>query len=225
MREFKKVFPKTVPLLISYLLMGMGFGVLIRSVGRSTLVSVLMSAGISAGAMQFAMVSLFDQPLAVIELIILAVSINLRYLFYTISLLNPLEGEPWWKKILTTHFCSDETFSLYISTGEDGGMATPDDMFAIGLLDFSYWVLGTLLGALLGSVIPINVEGIEFMMTALFITTFIEQWKGTDHHFPAILGMGASLIAVLVFGPGNFILPAMIVILIGNLYYRRKYVN
>ena len=73
--------------------------------------------------------------------------------------------------------------------------------------------------------IPINVEGIEFMMTALFITTFIEQWKGTDHHFPAILGLGASLMAVFVFGPSNFILPAMIVILIGNLYYRRKYVN
>lgn len=225
MREFKKVFPKTVPLLISYLLMGMGFGVLIRSVGRSTFVSVLMSGGICAGAMQFAMVSLFDQPLVVIELVILAFSINLRYLFYTISLLKPLEKEPFWRKLLITHVCSDETFSLYISSGEDGGMATPDDMFAIGLLDYSYWVLGTLIGALLGSVIPINVEGIEFMMTALFITTFIEQWKGTDHHFPSILGLAGSLLAVLVFGPGNFILPAMVVILIGNLYYRRKYVN
>lgn len=225
MREIKKVFPKTVPLLISYLLMSMGFGVLIRSVGRSTLVSILMSAGIYAGAMQFAMVSLFDQPLAVVELVIMAVSINLRYLFYTISLLNSLKDEPWWKKILTTHFCSDETFSLYISSGEDGGMATARDMFIMGLFDYGYWVLGTLIGALLGSVIPINVEGIEFMMTALFITTFIEQWKGTDHHFPALLGLGGSLLAVLIFGPGNFILPAMVVILMGNLYYRRKYVN
>lgn len=225
MKEFKRVFPKTIPIMISYLLLGMGFGVLIRSVGRSTLVSLLMSFGIYAGAMQFAMVSLFAQPLAVLELAILAVSINLRYLFYSISLINPLNGEPMWKKILTTHFCSDETFSVYITAGEDGGMATADDMFRIGLLNCLYWMVGTLLGALLGSVIPMNVEGIDFMMTALFITAFIEQWKGTDHHFPALLGVGASVLAVILFGRDAFLLPAMACILIGNLYYRRNHVN
>ena len=225
MKEFKRVFPKTIPLLISYLLLGMGFGVLVRSVGRSTLVSLLMSFGIYAGAMQFAMVSLFAQHLAVLELVILAISINLRYLFYTISLLNPLAEEPLWKKMLVTHFCSDETFSLYITAGEDGGMADADAMYHIGLLNCMYWLAGTLLGALLGSVLPINVEGIDFMMTVLFITAFIEQWKGTDHHFPALLGVGASVLAVLLFGRGSFLLPAMAVILIGNLYYRRKYVN
>lgn len=225
MKEFKRVFPKTIPIMISYLLLGMGFGVLIRSVGRSTLVSLLMSFGIYAGAMQFAMVSLFAQPLAVLELAILAVSINLRYLFYSISLINPLNGEPMWKKILTTHFCSDETFSVYITAGEDGGMATADDMFRIGLLNCLYWMVGTLLGALLGSVIPMNVEGIDFMMTALFITAFIEQWKGTDHHFPALLGVGVSILAVILFGRDAFLLPAMGCILIGNLYYRRNHVN
>ena len=225
MKEFKRVFPKTIPLLISYLLLGMGFGVLIRSVGRSTLVSLLMSFGIYAGAMQFAMVSLFAQHLAVLELVILAFSINLRYLFYTISLLNPLSGQPMWKKILTTHFCSDETFSLYITAGEDGGMASAEDMFRIGLLNCLYWMTGTLLGALLGSVLPFSVEGIDFMMTAIFITAFIEQWKGTDHHFPALLGLAVSLLAVLLFGRDAFLLPAMACILIGNLYYRRKHVN
>ena len=99
MNGLKKVFPRTVPIVISYFFMAIGFGVLIKSVGQSNVVGGLMSGGIYAGAMQFAMVSLFSNPLNVLELAILAISINLRYLFYTLSLLGPLSELPMWKRI------------------------------------------------------------------------------------------------------------------------------
>lgn len=225
MNGLKKVFPRTIPIVISYFFMAIGFGVLIKSVGQSNVVGGLMSGGIYAGAMQFAMVSLFSNPLNVLELVLLAVSINLRYLFYTLSLLGPLSQLPMWKRIAVVHFSSDETFSLYVTGGEDGNMATADDMFSMGLINFITWVGATVLGGWIGILLPIDATGIEFMMTALFITAFLEQWKGTDHHFPAILGVAASVLSLLLVGPKKFILPAMVLILIGDLFYRRKYVH
>ncbi|MDY3119127.1 MAG: AzlC family ABC transporter permease [Peptoniphilus sp.] len=225
MNGVKKVFPRTLPIVISYFFLAIGFGVLVKSVGQPNRIGGLMSGGIYAGAMQFAMVSLFSEPLNVLELVILTVSINLRYLFYSLSLLGPLSKLPMYKRLLVVHFASDETFSLYVTGGEDGNMATGKDMFSMGLINFVTWVGATLLGGWIGAMLPVDATGVEFMMTALFITAFLEQWKGTDHHFPAIFGVAASVLSLLIVGPEKFILPSMLLILVGDLYYRRKYVH
>ncbi|MDQ0508801.1 Inner membrane protein YgaZ [Aedoeadaptatus ivorii] len=223
MKAFRKVFPRTVPILITYAFLGMGFGVLVKSAGQSGLVSFLMSFFICAGAMQFATVGLFAEPLSVLGLVILTLSVNLRYLFYTLSLLTPLQKAPLWKQALIAHFASDETFSLYVTGGEDGSVADADYMFAVGALNFAYWVVASVLGVWVGTLLPIDATGIDFLMTALFIVTVIDQWEKTDHHLPTLLGFGASVASLLVFGPDKFILPAMAIILAGNLIYRRKY--
>lgn len=222
MSLLKKVFPKTIPVLITYFFLGIGFGVLVKSMGYGSLMSLLMSGYIYAGAMQFATLGLFQNPFQIFDIILLALSVNLRYLFYSISFIHQLKGTATWKQLLIYHFCSDESYSLYLSPDRPEGIKLEDYMLGIGFLNFIYWIGASVLGVYIGTIIPIDATGIDFMMTALFVIIVMDQWESRGDKFPTLLGFGASILCLLLFGPQNFILPSMFIILVGNLLHRRR---
>lgn len=203
----KKSVVKTVPIMAGYLFLGSAFGILVESQGLPVWIALFMSVFVYAGSMQFASVPLLLNPISLIQTFILTLSINARHLFYGISMLKPF-NKMGLKKQYMIFSLTDESYSLIIN--EDDG----DEMFNILLLNQIYWILGTVLGYYFGRMLPFSTDGIEFSMTALFLVIFMEKLKDKQY-FPTFLGLGISILCLLIFKPQYFIIPSMIGIVIG----------
>ena len=196
-------FRETAPVMAGYLVLGAGYGILMHAKGYGFLWSVGMSVFVYAGSMQFVAAELLSSGAGLLTAAVTTALVNARHLFYGISMLEHY-ADTGRKKPYLIFALTDETYSLVC-----GGEGGPERWFRISLLDQCYWVTGTALGALAGALLPFDTTGIEFSLTALFITVFTEQWLSADRHFPALTGVGASAVCLLLFGPDRFLLPAM----------------
>lgn len=211
MKALKAAFPHTLPVLTGYAFLGIAFGILLSSKGYSLWWAILMSTVIYAGAAQFVAISLLTTAFNPLYAFLIILVVNARHLFYGISLLSRLSGAGR-KKHYVVFGLTDETFSILCSTEPPDGVDRSWFMFFITLLDQGYWIVGSALGGVLGSLVEFNTKGIDFVMTALFVVIFIEQWKSQKYHGAAVIGVSASLVCLVIFGANNFIIPAMIVI-------------
>ena len=213
-KAFQAAFPYTLPICVGFLFLGMYYGFMMRSKGFSFLYPLFMSMFIFAGSMEFVTVNLLLSAFHPLSAFFLALMVNARHLFYGISMLGKYENVGWKKFYLIYGMC-DETFSVNCTAKIPEDVDEGWFMFFVTLLNQIYWVGGATLGALLGYVIHFDTTGIEFVMTALFVVMFLNQWeeKGADHK-AALTGVGASLLCLLVFGGQNFILPAMALIIV-----------
>lgn len=207
----KQAFIKSVPVMAGYVVLGIGFGILLRSAGYGALWAFAMSVFIYAGSMQYVGVGLITGGASVITTIITTIMVNARHLFYSISMIDRYKNSGKYKPYLIFAL-TDETYSLLC----DG--AAPDEehadqyRFLVSFFNQCYWVTGSVLGSLLGAMLPFSTEGIEFSMTALFIASFTEQWITLDDHIPAVTGLIGTLICLITFGSSNFLIPAMLLI-------------
>ncbi len=210
-KAFEKAFPYTIPVLCGYLFIGIAFGVMFAEKGYSFLWAILMSVLVYAGAGQYLAVNFFVPGISFFQVIIMTLVVNIRQIFYGISLLERFHrmGKKRWYMIFGL---TDETYSLLCTTKVPEGVDEEKFCFAIVLLDHSYWVLGSAIGGILGAVMPFSSEGIEFAMTALFVVLFLDQWQEKSHRIPAMIGIGVSVVCLLIFGSSNFVLPAMLLI-------------
>ena len=213
-KAFQAAFPYTLPICVGFLFLGMSYGFMMRSKGFSFLYPLFMSMFIFAGSMEFVTVNLLLSAFHPLSAFFLALMVNARHLFYCISMLGKYKNVGWKKFYLIYGMC-DETFSVNCTAKIPEDVDKGWFMFFVTLLNQIYWVGGATLGALLGYVIHFDTTGIEFVMTALFVVMFLNQWeeKGADHK-AALTGVGASLLCLLVFGGQNFILPAMALIIV-----------
>ena len=213
-KAFQAAFPYTLPICVGFLFLGMSYGFMMRSTGFSFLYPLFMSMFIFAGSMEFVTVNLLLSAFHPLSAFFLALMVNARHLFYGISMLGKYKNVGWKKFYLIYGMC-DETFSVNCTAKIPEDVDKGWFMFFVTLLNQIYWVGGATLGALLGYVIHFDTTGIEFVMTALFVVMFLNQWeeKGADHK-AALTGVGASLLCLLVFGGQNFILPAMALIIV-----------
>ena len=213
-KAFQAAFPYTLPICVGFLFLGMYYGFMMRSKGFSFLYPLFMSMFIFAGSMEFVTVNLLLSAFHPLSAFFLALMVNARHLFYGISMLGKYKNVGWKKFYLIYGMC-DETFSVNCTAKIPEDVDEGWVMFFVTLLNQIYWVGGATLGALLGYVIHFDTTGIEFVMTALFVVMFLNQWeeKGADHK-AALTGVGASLLCLLVFGGQNFILPAMALIIV-----------
>lgn len=212
-KAFKKAFPYTIPVLTGYLFIGFAFGVMYAEKGYSAWWGVLMSLLVYAGSGQYLAVNFFVPGISFLRVIFLTLMVNIRHVFYGISLLEKFNkmGKKRWYMIFGL---TDETYSLLCTTKVPEDVEEEKFLFAISLMNQSYWILGTLLGGLAKSVIPINAEGIDFAMTALFVVIFVEQWMEKRNRIPAVIGVLAALICRLLVGPDSFVFPSMICIIL-----------
>lgn len=219
-KAFRKAFPYTIPVLTGYLFIGTAFGVMYAEKGYSFLWAILMSVLVYAGSGQYLAVNFFVPGFSFIQVIFLTFMVNVRHIFYGVSLLekfNKIGLKRWYMVFALT----DETYSLLCTTNVPENVEEDKFLFAISVMNHSYWVLGSAIGAIAGTVLPINSEGIDFAMTALFVVIFIEQWMECKNRIPELIGVAVAVIALVIFGANSFVLPAMLAI-IALLFVGRK---
>ncbi len=210
-RTIRQAFYKSIPVMAGYIVLGIGFGILMRNAGYGVLWTAAMSGFIYAGSMQYVGVSLLTGGALVLTTILTTIMVNGRHLFYSISMVDTYKDAGRYKPYMIFAL-TDETYSLLCDGKSPEGSDPNAYRFFVSLFDQSYWVTGSLLGSLLGAVIPFSTAGIEFSMTALFITSFTEQWLTTGDHIPALTGLLSTLLCLILFGRDRFLIPAMLLI-------------
>ena len=217
----KKAFLDSLPVLAGYVVLGMGFGLLLGAQGFGVLWAGLTSVLVYAGSLQFVATDLAASGAGLLTAAVTALLVNLRHLFYGLSMIDKYKGVK--RKPFLIFTLTDETYSLVCEKEDEGDKAaTGRYYFWVSLLNYSYWILGSVLGSLLGAYLPFSTEGIEFSLTALFLTVFTEQWLSTKDHIPALIGLGATLLSLLIFGRENFLIFAMILIVVSLALLHRK---
>lgn len=208
-KAMRQVFLDTVPVLTGYLFLGAGFGILLSETGYGVWWALGMSVFIFAGSGQYLAVSLLAGGASLLSTAVATFLVNARHIFYGISLLDDYE-KAGKKKPYLIFALTDETYSLVTQNHPPEGMSRHSYCFAVSLLDHIYWICGCVLGSLVGRYIPISFEGVEFVLTALFVTMFVDQWLSNKNHFPAIVGVVSTAACLVLFGSEFFLIPSMI---------------
>lgn len=209
LKTFKYAFVRSLPIMAGYIVLGLGFGVLLQSKGYGAGWALAMGGLIYAGSMQYVAIDLLAGGASLISAALMTLMVNARHLFYGISMLERYKDTGAAKPYLVFAL-TDETYSVVCSGDVPDGVDRKKYYFWVSLLDQFYWVVGCVAGALLGSVLPFDTTGIDFSMTALFLVVMVEQWRSTRDHTPALVGLGVSLVCLLIFGSSNFLIPSMI---------------
>ncbi len=210
-KAYKKAFPYTIPVLTGYLFIGIAFGVMFAEIGYNFVWAALMSLLVFAGSGQYLAVNFFVPGFSFVQVIFLTLMVNIRHIFYGVSLLEKFKcmGKRKWYMVFGL---TDETYSLLCTTQVPEEVEEDKFLFAIATLDQLYWVAGTVIGSLIGTYIPFNSEGIDFAMTALFVVIFVEQWMEKKNRIPEVIGVLCGIICLVIFGASQFVLPAMLCI-------------
>ena len=204
-----------------YVVLGTGFGILLRNAGYGVLWAAAMSLLIYAGSMQYVGVSLLTGGASVLTTLLTTFMVNARHLFYSISMVDTYKDAGKYKPYMIFAL-TDETYSLLCDGKVPEGADPNTYRFLVSLFNHSYWVTGCVIGSLLGSVLPFSTAGIEFSMTALFIASFTEQWLTTRDHIPALTGLLSTLVCLVIFGRDRFLIPAMLLITLVLTLLRRR---
>lgn len=217
---FKPALMATLPVLTGYLVLGFGFGIIMKANGFGLALTFAMSLLIYAGSMQYAAIGLFTGGASLLTVALTTLMVNARHLFYGISMLEKYKhtgaGKPYLIFGLT-----DETYSLVCGDlPEIPEESRRDYYLLVTLLDHLYWVIGSVIGAVAGTLLQFNSEGIDFALTALFLTVFTDQWLNAKTHTPALIGVGVSVGSLLLFGADSFLIPAMLVIGVLLCFYK-----
>lgn len=208
----KTAFPYTIPIFAGFWFLGLTYGIYMNVSGFSFWYPMLMSLTIFAGSIEFVTVNLLLGTFNPIQALAVTLMINARHLFYGISMLDRYRGTGWKKPYLIFGMC-DESFSINCSAQIPEGVDRGWFMFFVTLFNHLYWFTGSTLGGIFGSFLSFNTKGLDFVMTAMFVVIFLENWLNEQEHTSSLLGLGISLICLLAFGAERFLIPAMLGIL------------
>ena len=217
----RAAFPATIPVLTGYLCIGMAYGLLMANAGYGVFWALLLSLLCYAGSMEFVAVSLLTAGFDPVQALLMALMINARHAFYGLSMLEKYRGPGWARPVLIFSL-TDETFSLVSTLEPPDGVTRRDFYFWISLLDYLYWQMGSVLGALIGGLLPFDTTGLDFALTALFIVLFLEQWRKRENRPAALIGLGCTAVSLAVVGADRLVIPAMVLILAVLLGGRNK---
>lgn len=205
-------FPYTIPIFAGFWFLGLTYGIYMNVSGFSFMYPMLMSLTIFGGSLEFLAVQMLLSAFAPLQTLIMTLMIQARHLFYGISMLDRFKGMGWKKIYLIFGMC-DETFSINYSARIPQNIDEDWFMFFVTLFDHFYWFSGAAIGGLLGSLITFNTEGLDFVLTAMFVVIFLEQWLKEKKHYTALIGLLASAACLLIFDADSFMVPTMVCIL------------
>ncbi len=223
-KAFAAAFPHTIPVLTGFLTLGMAYGVLMQKNGYGVIWSVLMSAIAFCGSMQYVAITLLTTTFQPLQAFLLSIMVNARHLFYGLSMLHKYRGLGKVRGFLIYTLC-DETFSIACSIEPPNDVNRKYFYFFLSLLNYLYWIAGTFLGGILGNLIRFDTRGLDFALTALFIVLFLEQWKKKENKMSGIIGIVCAVVALVLVGADNFVIPAMVLILFVLTIGRKKVCN
>ena len=207
---WKLAFVKSLPIMCSYFFLGAAYGIMMEESGFPWYVALLLSMTVYTGAFQFVLITFLSTGASLLTIAITALLMNSRQSFYSLTFLNDFKrmGK---RKLYMIHSLTDETYAVNC-TLELPQKEKEDTMFGVALLSHCYWMAATVVGAVLGQLIPFDMEGIDFCMTALFVIIFMDQWKKASSHIPALAGLTCGIVCLLIFGQSSFILPALLLV-------------
>lgn len=207
----KTSFIKTIPVMAGYLVLGAGFGILMKNAGYGLIMTFVMSTFVFAGSMQYVGINLLSGGASVLSTAITTFMVNARHIFYSISMIENYRNTKLYKPYLIFGL-TDETYSLLCDVKIENDVDRNRLYFFTTLFNHIYWVAGSVIGNVVSEHLPFSTVGIEFSMTALFIATFTEQWLTNKNHIPAIVGLFGTIFSLIIFGKENFLIPAMLII-------------
>ncbi len=220
LKALKAAFPYTLPIFAGFWFLGMAYGIYMNVSGFPFWYPMLMSLTIFGGSLEFVAVTMLLSPFAPVQTLMLTLVIQARHLFYGISMLDKFKGLGWKKAYLIFGMC-DETFSINYTAEIPEDVDRGWFMFFVTLLDQFYWVSAAITGGLVGSLLNFNTAGLDFVMTAMFVVIFMEQWLKEKKHYTALIGLGSALVCRLGFGADNFMVPTMICIVVGLTLFQK----
>ena len=199
-----RAFRDSVPVMAGYIVLGMGFGILMSAKGYGVLWAVAAGIIIYSGTMQYAAAEMFTGGAALAEAAMTAAMMGARHIFYGLTMSERYKNIHGLRKAYMIFALTDETYSLVCESDDE------DYCFWVSIFDQIYWVTGGVIGSLLGEILPFDSRGIDFALTALFVSICTEQWLNAENHYPALIGFTASILCLVIFGAGNFLIPSMI---------------
>lgn len=214
-------FPVTLPVLMGYLSIGIAFGLMLERVGFNFIWAFFMSLTIYAGSGQYLGVELLATAAGLGTVAVMTLLINFRHLVYGLSMLEKFRGMGW-RKFYMIFSLTDETYALLAGASVPVGVRPKDFYFAVAILDHLYWIAGSVIGAVAGGLLSIDITGIDFAMTALFVVIAVDQWKAAKDHLPALLGAGCTLLFLILVGEEQMLLPALGAIVVALLLLRPR---
>ena len=220
-RTIRKAFTKSLPVMAGYMVLGIGFGILLKDAGYGLFWAFFMSLTIYAGSMQYVAVPFLASGASLITVALTTLMVNARHLFYGLTMIDKYKTAGK-KKPYLIFSLTDETYSLLCTDEIPDGVDRHWYQLLVSLFDQCYWILGSVLGSLLKELLAFDTAGIDFSMTALFVTVFVEQWLSTKNHWPAVIGLASAAACLVIFGPDSFLLPTMIAITISLLLLRKS---
>lgn len=219
-KALKAAFPKTIPIMAGFLFLGTAYGIYARTQGLAAAVPIIMAAVVFAGSMEFVAVDLMVTGFDPLGAFIMAVMVNARHLFYGISMLGKYKGTGAIKPYLIFGLC-DESFSINCTATVPDGVDKGKFYFWVTILNQLYWVTGAAFGSLAGTLIGVELKGLDFVMTALLVVIFLDNWLKEKSHISSLVGIAATVVCLLIFGSDGFIIPSMAVIILVLTIFRK----
>ena len=221
LKALKCAFPKTVPIFAGFWFLGISYGIMMRTQGFSFLYPTLMAITIFGGSLEFVAASMLLGAFAPLQTLLVSFMIQARHLFYGIAMLEKYKGTGWKKPYLIYAMC-DESFSINCSAEIPPDVDKGWFMFFVSLLNQSYWVSGAMIGGLLGPLVKFDTEGLSFVMTAMFVVIFLDSFLKEKQHISSAIGIGASVLCLVIFGSESFMIPTMVCITVLLTLSRRQ---
>lgn len=219
----KQAFMASLPVMAGYLALGAGFGILMSAHGFQVITAFFMSLFVYAGSLQYVAVQLLSEQAGFIAIALTSFLVNIRHIFYGISLIDHYRGAGW-KKLYMMFALTDETYSLIVADHYEGKNKL-DYYFYISLLNHVYWIAGGVIGALIGKYLVFDWQGIDFVLTALFVTIVVDQVRQNRQFFLLSMGLGIPLMCLLVFGANHFLIPALMALVITLLLFEGRIIH
>ena len=215
-------FPYTIPIFAGFWFLGLAYGIYMNASGFSFVYPMLMSLLIFGGSLEFVAVEMLLSPFAPVQVLVMALLIQARHIFYGLSMLEKFKGMGWKKFYLIFGMC-DESFSINYTAKIPEDVDKGWFMFFVTLLNHLYWVSGSTIGGIVGSILHFDTSGISFVMTAMFVVIFMEQWLKEKSHASAYIGLGVSALCLALFGPDSFMIPTMLLIIVLLALFRSRF--
>lgn len=207
----KKSFKYSVPIFFGYIPLGFAFGVMLQAAGYNAVWAFFMSIFIFSGTGQYLIVSMLATGATIPNVILMTFLLHMRYFFYGLSMIDKYHkiGKNKWYLIFGL---TDETYAVLSTEKPPEGISRQAFYTSVTFLNHCYWIIGSVLGALIGGVLPFSTKGIDFVMTALFAVIVVEQWKAHKIHFPALLGFAVPIVSLIALGADHFLIPSLLVV-------------
>ena len=205
----KNAFLKSIPIMCSYIFVSMAYGIMMENAGFGWYYSLFVSLTVYTGAFQFVLITFLSSGASVVTIVLTAFLMNSRQTFYSLTFLKDFQ-KMGRRKLYMIHTMTDETYAVNC-TLDLPEKEKEDTMFLVAFFSRCYWMAGAVLGGVIGQLLPFDMEGIDFCMTALFVIIFIDQWEKTRKHIPAMTGLGIGILCLVIFGQKSFMLPALLI--------------